>query len=98
MTRILRLPLTSIVMAFSHSDKGDNMTETIYSYGMRLRGFSIGCQPMKGLLFTADDESGRYHDLLVYDRKLTDKELSDYELDYIGEGKMKPSKVPHHKN
>lgn len=73
-------------------------TETIYSYGMRLRGFSIGCQPMKGLLFTADDESGRYHDLLVYDRKLTDKELSDYELDYLGEGKMNPSKVPHHKN
>lgn len=73
-------------------------TETIYSYGMRLRGFSIGCQPMKGLLFTADDESGRYHDLLVYDRKLTDKELSDYELDYLGEGKMKPTKVPHHKN
>ena len=98
MTRILRLPLTSIAMAFSHSDKGDTMTETIYSYGMRLRGFSIGCQPMKGLLFTADDESGRYYDLLVYDRKLTDKELSDYELDYIGDGKMNPSKVPHHKN
>ena len=52
---------------------------------------------MKGLLFTADDESGRYHDLLVYNRKLTDKELSDYELDYIGEGKMNPTKVPHHK-
>lgn len=74
------------------------MTQTIYSYGMRLRGFSIGCQPMKGLLFTADDESGRYHDLLVYDMKLTDKELSDYELDYLGEGKMNPTKVPHHKN
>ena len=73
-------------------------TETIYSYGMRLRGFSPGCQPMKGFLFTADDESGRYHDLLVYDRKLTGKELSEYELDYIGEGKMVQDKVPHHKN
>ena len=71
---------------------------TVYKYGMRLRGFSPGCQPMSGLLFTADDESGRYHDLLVYDRKLTDKELSDYELDYIGEGEMVQDKVPHHKN
>ena len=71
---------------------------TVYKYGMRLRGFSPGCQPMKGLLFAADDESGRYHDLLVYDRKLTDKELSEYELDYIGEGEMVQDKVPHHKN
>lgn len=70
----------------------------VHTYGMRLRGFSPGCQPMKGLLFTADDESGRYHDLLVYDRELTDKELSEYELDYIGEGKMVQDKVPHHKN
>ena len=61
-----------------YTDRRNQVHETIYSYGMRLRGFSIGCQPMKGLLFTADDESGRYHDLLVYNRKLTDKELSDY--------------------
>lgn len=61
------------------------MTETIYSYGMRLRGFSPGCQPKEGFVERRDDISGLYYDVLVYDRKLTDKEVNDYELDYIGE-------------
>ena len=60
---------------------------TVYKYGMRLRGFSIGCQPMKGLLYNAEDPTGRYHDLLIYDRKLDESEMSEYELDYIGEGR-----------
>ena len=60
-------------------------TETIYSYGMRLRGFSIGCQPMNGFLYVVDDFTGKYHDILVYDRMLSDEELEDYELDYLGE-------------
>lgn len=56
-----------------------------YKYGIRLRGFSIGCQPMKGFIERLDDRSGRYHDIVVYDRMLTGKEVMDYELDYIGE-------------
>ena len=56
-----------------------------YAYGMRLRGFSIGCQPMNGFVRRMDDDSRRYHDLLIYNRKLTDSELTDYELDYLGE-------------
>ena len=52
-----------------------------YKYGMRLRGFSIGCQPKKGLIERMDDPSGRYYDILTYDRQLTEKELEDYELD-----------------
>lgn len=56
----------------------------MYLYGMRLRGFSIGCQPMHGLVDRQDDATGRYHDILVYDRELTEKELKDYELDFIG--------------
>lgn len=55
-----------------------------YRYGMRLRGFSIGCQPKDGFLGREDDESGRYYDILIYDRQLTDRELEDYELDYLG--------------
>lgn len=61
-----------------------------YKYGMRLRGFSPGAQPMNGFIRreNADDTSiklygRRYHDILVYDRKLTDKELADYELDFL---------------
>lgn len=62
------------------------MEGTHYLYGMRLRGFSPMCQPMDGLIKRKDDWCrGRYHDILVYDRKLTDKELEDYELDFIDE-------------
>ena len=54
-----------------------------YKYGMRLRPFSIGCQPMDGLVEIMIDN--RYWNILIYDRKLTDQEVSDYELDYLGE-------------
>ena len=57
---------------------------TLYKYGMRLRGFSIGCQP-RGVYKRVDDETGKYHDIIIYARKLTDKEVNDYELDYLGE-------------
>lgn len=55
----------------------------MYRYGMRLRGFSIGCQPMDGLVERQDDTSGKYHDILVYDRELTKQELEEYELDKV---------------
>lgn len=55
-----------------------------FRYGMRLRGFSPGCQPKEGFIERQDDTTGKYHDILVYDRPLSDKELADYELDYLG--------------
>lgn len=55
----------------------------MYYYGMRLRGFSIGCQPMDGLLDRIDDRSGKYHDILIYNRKLSEQETTAYELDEI---------------
>lgn len=54
-----------------------------YKYGMRLRGFSIGCQPMIGLIRREDDITGRYYDILVYNRPLTESEISEYELDSL---------------
>ena len=57
----------------------------MYVYGMRLRGFSIGCQPMKGFVEARDDPERRYHDILVYDRKLTEEEVRDFEFDYLGQ-------------
>lgn len=56
----------------------------LYKYGMRLRGFSIGCQPKKGFVERMDDPRGRYYDIIVYDRMLTGDEVSDYELTYLG--------------
>ena len=40
---------------------------------------------MKGFIERQDDTTGRYHDILIYDRELTEKELKDYELDSLKE-------------
>lgn len=61
----------------------DRYAELVYVYGMRLRGFSIGCQPKEGFVERRDDRSGKYYDLIYYNRPLTEKEVADYELDYI---------------
>ena len=55
-----------------------------YFYGMRLRGFSPGCQPMKRFVERRDDPTGKYYDILVYERRLSNKDLHEYELDYLG--------------
>lgn len=57
----------------------------MYKYGMRLRGYAPLCQPMNGLVGHEDDPTDKYHDVLVYDRRLTEQELRDYELDYLCE-------------
>lgn len=54
-----------------------------FRYGMRMRGFSPGCQPKEGFLDVEVDPTEKYYNILVYSRRLTDKELSDYELDDI---------------
>lgn len=53
-----------------------------YRYGMRLRGYSPGAQP-KGVLRREDDTSGKYHDIIVYDRQLSAAEVASYELDEL---------------
>lgn len=60
--------------------------KVFYYYGMRLRGFSPGCQPLVGFHHRMDDPTGRYHDVLVYTRELTEQELKAYELDFIQKG------------
>lgn len=54
-------------------------------YGMRLRGFAPMCQPKEGFVRREDDPSGRYYDILVYNRELTEKEVRNYELDPVDE-------------
>ena len=61
-----------------------NGKKQAYLYGMRLRGFSPGCQPREGLVERRDDPTELYHDLLVYDHKLSRGEELYYDLDYIG--------------
>ena len=54
-----------------------------YLYGMEERGFSLGCQPKDGLLGLSDKSSGKYYDIIEYSRKLTEKEIKEYELDPV---------------
>lgn len=63
------------------------MNGSLYYYGMRLRGFSPGCQPMDGFVICCTNfvHSHGYHDVLIYRRELTEDELRDYELDFIKE-------------
>lgn len=56
----------------------------LYKYGMRIRGFSIGCQPA-GVVKRIDDPVGKYWDIIFYERKLTEEELRHYSLDDLGE-------------
>jgi hypothetical protein len=54
-----------------------------YKYGMRLRGFSLGCQPMDGLM-EWKDTNGKYWSELIYCRELTIEEQEHYSLDFLG--------------
>jgi hypothetical protein len=57
-----------------------------YYYGMRLRGFSIGTFPKDGFVDVMRNNvyKGReYHDVLKYDRKLTEEELREWEFDFL---------------
>jgi hypothetical protein len=61
------------------------MGNRVFMYGMRLRPFSIGCQPMNGLVRVEDDNTGKYWDILFYANPLNDHEQDSFELDYLGE-------------
>ena len=66
----------------------------MFIYGLRCRPFSIGTFPKEGFIragsemLTDLDCKDRYYDVLVYNRKLTDEELYEYKLDYIGRLKV----------
>lgn len=53
-----------------------------YYYGMKYRGASPGAQP-KGMLGFKEDISRKYYDIIEYDRMLTEKEVRDYDLEFI---------------
>ena len=56
----------------------------MHKYGMRLRGYSPGCQP-QGVDHREDDPSGKYWDILFYKEQLPESDLYNYDLDYLGE-------------
>lgn len=56
----------------------------LYKYGMRLRGFSIGCQPLGCFVRMEEDKTNKYYDLLYYTRPLTERECKYFDLDFLG--------------
>lgn len=61
----------------------------LYKYGMKARGFSIGCQP-GGVKYyeDADKLETGYWNYIYYDRELTEEEMKKYELKFICKGAM----------
>lgn len=55
-----------------------------YLYGMRARPLSPGAQP-KGVteFYPPLLQYPQYWNIIVYDRPLTEQEISDYELDFL---------------
>lgn len=56
----------------------------IFKYGMRARGIAPMCQPKDIYDWADDDTSSGYYSFLWYKRKLTNEELREYELDFLG--------------
>lgn len=63
----------------------------LYYYGMLYRGFAPGAQPKGVIRLATDEEIGRldladtdYYNVIVYDRMLTDREIREYEIRYLG--------------
>ena len=54
------------------------MNNKIYWYEMKQRPIGIGCQP-KGMVEFNEDKGN--WGIVAYDRELTEKELSDYEIE-----------------
>ena len=58
------------------------MKQKKYIYGMKMRPFGIGCQPMDGITGTmiVDKKTKGYYSVVYYDRELTEEEIEKYEL------------------
>lgn len=52
---------------------------TMYKYGMRLRGYSIGAQPA-GAVAREDDHTGQFYDIISYNAPLSQEDIKHYSL------------------
>ena len=59
--------------------------DTVHVYGMRNHGYSPGAQPEEGFAGVEADPLDEYWNILVYNRRLEDKECKDYDLDRLGQ-------------
>lgn len=58
----------------------------MFKYGMKHRGYSIGCQPNGVIKHQESDKATTgYYDYIWYEEKLTEEQEVRYELYYLGE-------------
>ena len=58
----------------------------MYKYGMRLRPVGVGCQPSRFRKYEdVNKNQTGYWSYVWYMYKLTDEQLKQYEMDYLGE-------------
>ncbi|PEA25898.1 hypothetical protein CN984_12615 [Bacillus cereus] len=73
----VKLSALDNILGIKESIEGNK--RKLYWYTYRLRGFSLGCQPNG---FVGQDEKIGKLGAVIYERELTVKEKSDYELDF----------------
>lgn len=58
-----------------------------YTYGMTIRPFGRGCQPMENLIeaYTDNKANGKYWSYLWYTQKLPEEQARAFALTFIGE-------------
>ena len=58
-----------------------------YFYATKSRSLNVNALLIKDFVMAyknKDVDGSSYYDVLIYDRKLKDKEVKEYELEYIG--------------
>lgn len=75
----IKVKLTSLDNILGIKESIESGKKMLYWYTYRLRGFSLGCQPKD---FAWQDSSIGKFGAIIYERELTKREISDYELDF----------------
>lgn len=75
----IKVKLTALDSILGIKESIESGKKMLYWYTYRLRGFSLGCQPKD---FAWQDSSIGKFGAIIYERELTKKEMSDYELDF----------------
>lgn len=73
---------TTVAESETETAEEKTVVEEKYYYGMRMRGASPSCQP-DGFDEIKEDPTGKYYNILVYSRRLTEEEEHEYELDHL---------------
>lgn len=56
----------------------------IFSYGMTNRHYSPKAAPLRGLIDRMKDHTGKFYDILFYDRRLDAAEEKGFGLQFLG--------------